>query len=123
VSVASQVSHSRSQWSVWNEGSPSEVGASGKVIARDPLAATRSTSAAARSGSQAGTRDSGMSRSGAVAHHSSSWKSFQARTHSSASSLSFARWNTPPPKPGNDGKHNAAWTPSRSMSLTRCTGS
>src|ERR1700678_28296 len=59
VSVASQVSHSRSQWSVWNEGSPSEVGASGNVMAREPLAATRSTSAAARSGSQLGTRDSG----------------------------------------------------------------
>ena len=73
--------------------------------------------------SQKGTITMGMKRSGAAADHSSRMKSFQATTHAAASSLSSAAKNVPPAKPGNDGKHIWAWTPSRSMSANRAVTS
>src|SRR3546814_4103605 len=58
-------------------------------------------------------------RSGAVAHHSSIMKSFHDCTQSRASSLSSPIRKLVPAKRGNDGKHRAAWLPSRSMSMSR----
>jgi hypothetical protein len=123
MSAASQASQNGSQKPVWNDGSPSGTGLSAKLTARKPFPASHSTSAAASAASHTGTIPSGMNRSGAAAHHSSMLNSFHARTQRSARSLSCARANTLPAKPGNDGKHSVACTPSRSMSLTRCTGS
>src|SRR5271169_2065125 len=62
--VSSQAEKTGSQWPVGNEGSPSGCGFSTKRIALLPLAAQRSISAAARSGSHNGTRVWGMKRSG-----------------------------------------------------------
>jgi hypothetical protein len=66
---------------------------------------------------------SGISRSGAVAHHSSTTKSLYACTHASASSLSLNSRNRMPANRVYVGKHNEAHTPSMSMSFRRSFGS
>src|SRR3954471_16497984 len=76
--VSSIAEKTGSQWSVWNDGWSSVTMFSGKEMARAPLAATRWISATVASMSQNGRMASGMNRSGAVEHHSSSTKSFQA---------------------------------------------
>src|SRR6204780_3184591 len=121
--VSSKTSQSGPQWSLWNEGRPSGTGLSGNDTTRAPLAATRFSSDTQRSTSQIGSRARGTYRPGAVADHSSMLKSFHARRHASARSLSLAWRNTRPPKPGNGGKKHAAWPRSTSMSLTRSAGS
>ena len=92
-------------------------------MALAPLAAVRSSSATDAGTSQNGTMTMGMKRSGAAALHSSRMKSFQATTHAVASSLSSAANSVPPAKPGKDGKHICAWTPSVSMSASRAATS
>ena len=82
ISHSCTASQNGSQWSVWNEGSPSGTGFSGNDTDRAPLAAVRRISAAARWGSSSGTSTRGISRSGAAAHHSSRVQSLYAFTHS-----------------------------------------
>ena len=65
----------------------------------------------------------GTNISGPAAHHSSIMKSFQARTQTSASSLSRKLGNSAPPKRGSDGKLMLATMPSARMSATRAVAS
>src|SRR5215212_11794693 len=108
VSVSSRAFHIGSQWSEAKDGRPSGTGLSGKETVRAPIAAVRRISSATSCGSHVGRIARGMYRSGAAAHHSWMEKSFHAFTQARPRSLSLARWNTPPPKPGKDGKHSAA---------------
>jgi hypothetical protein len=108
---------------VQNDGSPRAAGFSLNVIAREPFAAVRRISAAAASGSHSGTIDSGISRLGSAAHHSSSTKSFHACTHASARSRSPPSRNVWPAKRGNCGNASDPNTPSSSMSASRALGS
>src|SRR5947207_15875255 len=94
-----------SQWSEWKLGRRSFAGFSEKLMAWQPLAATRCTSAAIRCGSHSGGSASGMKRPGYVPHHSSMCQSLYARRMARAASLSFERANTCPQRLGTDGKH------------------
>src|SRR3954452_924594 len=58
-----------SQCGSCHDGKPSFAGFSENVIARQPFAATRATSAAINVGSQIGGSASGMNRSGYAPHH------------------------------------------------------
>ena len=73
--VSCTVANSGSQWSLWIEGRPSGLVASGKVIAFAPFPAQRSTSTAASAGSHRGMMIIGIRRSGSVPAHSSMMKS------------------------------------------------
>ena len=69
--ASSATARNGSQWSVWNDGSPSAWGISGNEKLFAPLAATRAASAAVASMSQYGSSASGIWRPGMAAHHSS----------------------------------------------------
>src|SRR5579885_1254452 len=71
ASAAAATTGSQYRFGSWMDGSPSWYGFSLNAIARAPIAAVRSISAAARAGSQSGRMIMGISRSGAVPHHSS----------------------------------------------------
>src|SRR4029079_9036074 len=64
VPWSEQAAKNGSQGGSCHEGNPSFAGFSEKVIARQPLAATRATSSAMSCGSQIGGSASGMNRSG-----------------------------------------------------------
>ena len=64
VPVSDTACQNGSQCSLWKLGQPSFSGFSENVTARQPLAATRCTSAAIASGSQIAGRASGMNRPG-----------------------------------------------------------
>ena len=94
--VSLHAENTGSQKSVWIDGNPSLVGFSEKAIDLAPKAAVRSISSAAARGSHSGMIIIGMNRPGWSPAQSSRMKSFHARTHRWASSLSLASWNTWP---------------------------
>ena len=71
VPVSDTALQNGSQCSLWKLGHPSFSGFSENVTARQPLAATRWTSAAMASGSHTAGRARGMNRPGCDPHHSS----------------------------------------------------
>lgn len=75
VPVSWQTAKNGSQWPEWIDGSPRWVGISEKVTALTPRAALRRISATARSMSQSGMMQSGISRPPLSPHHSSTIQS------------------------------------------------
>src|ERR1700722_8561047 len=75
VLVSSQAAKNGSHTPLWMLGSPRWGGISLKHTARTPRAALRRTSAAARSASHKGMRQSGMSLPALSPHHSSTIQS------------------------------------------------
>ena len=84
-----------------------------------PFAAVRSTSATDASTSQNGTITIGMKRLGRGGAPLVEDEVVPRETHAAASSFRRHRDSVEPAKPGNDGKHSWACTPSRSMSASR----
>src|ERR1700677_618718 len=95
-----------------------------KLTDRKPRSALRLISFAAISGSRNHGSWHEIKRLGSVPHHSSSSQSLYALTAASPASESFIRLNRRPAKPQTtEPKHSDAYTPVRSMSLSRSAGS
>src|SRR3954454_11328805 len=123
-SVSSANAQIGSQKSVQNDGSPKGTGFSTKHNALAPLSTHRRISASANFGSHNWQMTIGTNiPGGPPGAHSSRMKSFHARTHASASSLSENCENSRPPNPGSDGKFTLASTPFASRSRARSFGS
>src|SRR6266853_2788831 len=90
VPSSSQVAKNLSQWPEWMLGCPRCTGFSENVTAKQPLSATRRTSAAILSTSHIIGIDSGMKRPGYAPHHDSMCQSLYACTSSTAKGSSFS---------------------------------
>ncbi len=121
--VSLHAANTGSQPPLWIVGSLRWWGSSLKQNARTPRSALRRISAAARSTSHSGIRQSGMFMPLDGPHHSSTIQSLYACTHASASSLSSASRNVWPQKRGKVGKGSEPSTQLRSKSTTRASRS
>src|SRR4051812_43556010 len=121
VPSSSHVAKNLSQCPEWMLGKPRCTGFSENVTAKQPLSATRRTSAAILSTSHIIGIDNGMKRPGYEPHQLSMCQSLYACTSSTAkgSSFSAARAKSWPQNCGNDGKHMDPRIPLAFMSLTR----